>query len=314
MAASIQAPGRKKKRRKLRRFLPIYFMALPGMVYLFINNYIPMAGLTVAFKKYSAQKGIFGSDWVGFDNFRYLFQTSDAWVITRNTICYNLAFIFFGTLFAVTIAILLSEMAAVRMRKLYQSVILLPHLISMVIVSYLVFALLSAENGFLNKTVLPLFGKEGVSWYNEPRYWPVILVLTNLWSTVGYTCIVYLASVIGFDRGFYEAASIEGANKFQQIWHITLPLLRPTIIMMVMLAVGKIFYSDFGLFYQVPMNSGSLYPTTNVIDTYVYRGLLQQGNISMSSAAGVYQSIVGFTVVLTANLLVRKIDKDSALF
>lgn len=305
---------KKKKRNRFVRCIPIYLMALPGVVYFFINNYIPMAGLVVAFKNYSAKQGIWGSDWAGLTNFKYLFMTSDAWVITRNTLLYNIAFIIVGTTLSVLTAILLSEINAKRMRKAYQSIILLPHLISMVIVSYLVFALLSAENGFINKSILEPLGMEGVSWYNEPSRWPVILVLVNIWSTVGYTCIIYLASVIGFDRGYYEAASIEGASKLQQIRHITLPLLRPTIITMVMLAVGKIFYSDFGLFYQVPMNSGALYPTTNVIDTYVYRGLLQQGNISMSSAAGVYQSLVGFVVVLLANLAVRRFDRENALF
>lgn len=303
-----------QKRRKILRFLPLYLMAFPGMVYLFINNYIPMAGMVVAFKNFSVKKGIFGSDWVGFKNFKYLFMTPDAWVITRNTIGYNLAFIIFGTSSAVIVAILLSEMTAIGMRKLYQSVVLLPHLISMVIISYLVFALLSGENGFLNKTVLAMTGADPISWYNEPKYWPVILLLTHLWYMVGYNCIVYVASIMGFDRGYYEAACIEGAGKLQQIWRITLPLLRPIIVVMVMIAVGRIFYSDFGLFYQVPRNSGLLFPTTNVIDTYVFRGLLQQGNISMSSAAGVYQSVVGFVVVLAANLLVKKVDKDSALF
>lgn len=310
MDGSTKTPRQKAK--QLKRFLPIYLMALPGLAYLFINNYIPMAGLVVAFKTYSGPKGIWGSDWSGFNNFRYLFATSDALLITRNTLLYNLSFIVVGTFLSVLIAIMLSEIANKRASKFYQSVILLPHLVSWVIISYLVFGFLSADSGFLNKTVLASMGVEGISWYNEPKYWPVIILLAYVWQGVGYTTIVYYASVVGFDRAYYEAAEIEGVTAWQKIRYITLPLLRPTIITMVMLAVGRIFYSDFGLFYQVPMNSGAVYPTTNVIDTYVYRGLLQQGNIGMSAAAGLYQSVVGFTVVLLANLIVRKIDKNSA--
>ncbi|MDY3917538.1 MAG: ABC transporter permease subunit [Candidatus Limivivens sp.] len=300
-----------KKKKKIRRYLPFYLMALPGIAYLLINNYMPMSGLIVAFKKYSAKKGIWGSEWIGLKNFQFLFKTQDAWVITRNTLLYNIAFIILGTILALTIAILLNEVNH-RASKFFQSVILLPHLISWVIISYLVFAFLSAESGFINNAILSKLGKEGISWYSEAGYWPVILVLVYLWQSHGYTSIVYYASVVGFDRGYYEAAELEGAGPWQKIRHITLPLLKPTIITMVMLSVGKIFYSDFGLFYQIPMNSGSIFSTTNVIDTYVYRGLLEQGNIGMSAAAGLYQSIVGFIVVVAANAIVRKIDKESA--
>ena len=189
----------------------------------------------------------------------------------------------------------------------------LPNLISSVIIGYLVFAFFSVENGFVNNSILSLFGKEAVSWYSEAKYWPFILIFVSAWKSVGYNCIVYLATLMGFDRSFYESAQIDGATKWQQIKFITLPLLKPTIIMLTLMAIGRIFYSDFGLFYQVPMNQGALYSTTNTIDTYVYRGLLQMGNISMSAAAGVYQSIVGFVLVLVANLVVRRVDKDSAL-
>lgn len=299
------------KKNKFRRYLPFYLMALPGMIYLFINNYMPMSGLIVAFKNYSARRGIWGSKWAGLKNFKFLFATQDAWVITRNTLLYNIAFIILGTLLSVTIAILLNEVHK-RAAKLYQSVILLPHLISWVIISYLVFAFLSAESGFINKTILGALGQEGLNWYSEPGVWPVIIVLVYLWQSTGYTSIVYYASVVGFDKGYYEAAELEGAGPWQKIRYITLPLLKPVIITMVMLSVGRIFYSDFGLFFQVPMNSGTIYSTTSVIDTYVYRGLLQQGNIGMSAAAGLYQSVVGFFVVLLANGVVRKIDKNSA--
>lgn len=304
----------KVKFKKLKKYFPLYIMMLPGLIYLLINNYLPMPGLVLAFKEYNAQKGIFGSKWVGFKNFEYLFKTEDAWIITRNTIGYNFAFIVVNTVLAVLVAIILSELSAAKMKKFYQSVILVPFLISWVIISYLVFAFLSVETGFINKTILPLFNIESVMWYNETKYWPFIIVFVNAWRTVGYTSIIYYSTIIGFDRNYYEAAIIDGANKIRQIRYITIPLLRPTIMLMVLLAVGRIFYSDFGLFYQVPQNQGSLYPVTNTIDTYVYRGLIQLGNINMPAAAGVYQSIVGFILVLGSNLLVRRIEKESALF
>ncbi|MDR2751911.1 MAG: ABC transporter permease subunit [Clostridiales bacterium] len=301
-----------RQKSKFLRFIPVYVMMLPGLAYLFINNYMPLPGLVLAFKKYDARKGIYGSDWLGFQNFLYLFKTSDAWVITRNTILYNLAFIVVNTVFAIAVAIILCELAG-RAKKFYQSAILLPNLISSVIVGYLVFAFLSAKNGFVNNTILPFFGKEAVAWYSEAKYWPFILIIVSAWKSVGYNCIIYLAAILGIDHGIYESARIDGASKWQQITQITLPLLRPTVIMLTLMAVGRMFYSDFGLFYQTPMNQGALYSTTNTIDTYVYRGLLQLGNISMSAAAGFYQSIVGFILVLGANMLVRRIDKDSAL-
>lgn len=308
-----KVPKKRMTWKKFKRFIPVYLVMLPGLIYLFINNYMPLPGLVVAFKQYHAKKGIFGSDWVGFKNFQYLFTTSDAVVITRNTICYNLTFIVVNTVLAITVAIILSELTG-GIKKFYQSAILLPNLISSVIIGYLVFAFFSVENGFVNNYILPIFHAEPIKWYSEAKYWPFILVFVSAWKTVGYNCIVYLATLMGFDRSFYESAQIDGATKWQQIRYITLPLLKPTVIMLTLMAVGRIFYSDFGLFYQVPMNQGALYSTTNTIDTYVYRGLLQLGNISMSAAAGVYQSVVGFVLVLGANLLVRKVDKDSALF
>lgn len=299
--------------KRFKRFIPVYLVMIPGLVYLFINNYMPLPGLVVAFKQYNAGKGIYKSPWVGFKNFQYLFATNDALLITRNTILYNVAFIAINLVCSIAVAIILSELTG-RIKNAYQSVILLPHLISSVIIGYLVFAFFSVENGFVNNNILALFGKEGVSWYSEPKYWPFIIVFVNTWKSIGFNCIIYLSTLLGFDRAFYESAEIDGATKWQQIRYITLPLLKPTAIMMTLMAVGRIFYSDFGLFYQVPMNQGALYATTQTIDTYVYRGLLQLGNISMSAAAGVYQSIIGFVLILAANLLVKKLDRDSALW
>lgn len=305
--------SKQKLRKKIRRYIPVYLLMLPGLVYFFINNYMPMPGIIVAFKNYNAQKGIYGSPWAGFSNFAYLFQTNDAWLITRNTILYNVAFIVINTVLAIAVAILLSEMWG-KAKNFFQSAILLPNLISSVIIGYLVFAFFSVENGFVNNFILKNLGEEPISWYSEPQYWPWILIFVSAWKSVGYNCIIYLSTLMGFDRSYYESAMIDGATKWKQIRYITLPLLRPTVIMLTLMAVGRIFYSDFGLFYQVPMNQGALYSTTQTIDTYVYRGLLQLGNISMSAAAGVYQSIVGFILILGANMLVRKLDRESALW
>lgn len=312
-AGKVNASKNKMTWKCFKRFIPVYLVMIPGLVYLFINNYMPLPGLVVAFKQYNAGKGIYKSPWVGFKNFQYLFATNDALLITRNTILYNVAFIAINLVCSIAVAIILSELTG-RIKNVYQSVILLPHLISSVIIGYLVFAFFSVENGFVNNNILALFGKEGVSWYSEPKYWPFIIVFVNTWKSIGFNCIIYLSTLLGFDRAFYESAEIDGATKWQQIRYITLPLLKPTAIMMTLMAVGRIFYSDFGLFYQVPMNQGALYATTQTIDTYVYRGLLQLGNISMSAAAGVYQSIIGFVLILAANLLVKKLDRDSALW
>ena len=289
-------------------------MFLPGALYLLMDKYIPMSGLIIAFKKVNWRKGILASDWVGFSNFTYLFKTKDAFNITRNTLLYNLCFIVLGTVIAITIAILLNEITSKLFKQVYQTIILMPYLISIVVVSYLVFAMLSSESGFINNTIFKALGVKPISWYTEPKYWPFILVIVHIWKVFGYDCILYYATLVGIDHGYYEAAVIDGANRWQQIVHVTLPSLLPTIITLTLMSIGKIFYSDFGLFYQVPMNSGVLVSTTNVIDTYVYRALIEQGNISMSSAAGVYQSLVGFCVVMLSNWIVRKVDKDQALF
>lgn len=303
-----------KKKNALKEYWPLYLMMLPALLYLLINNYIPMAGMVIAFKKLNFAKGIWASPWAGLKNFKFLFASRDAWVITRNTLLYNVAFILVNMVIGIAIAILITEVRNTKLKKIYQSAILLPFLMSMVILSYIVYALLSAENGLVNNSILPLFHIDPIQWYQKPKYWPAILIIANCWKGVGYGCLIYIASLIGIDPSFYEAARLDGASKWQEITKITLPSLVPTIITLLLLSIGRIFYSDFGLFYQVPMNSGVLVSTTNVIDTYVYRALIEQGNISMSSAAGVYQSLVGFCVVMLSNWIVRKVDKDQALF
>ncbi|WP_342565570.1 ABC transporter permease subunit [Paenibacillus sp. FSL R7-0345] len=303
-----------KQGSKKLKYAPLYLLMIPGIVYLLINNYLPMLGIFIAFKNINFTKGIFGSEWIGFQNFKYLFQTSDAYIITRNTILYNAVFIVLGTLFAIAFAILLNEIKKKVLSRFYQSVIVLPHLISFVVVGYLAYAGLSLETGFMNKTVLPLLGIDPISWYTEPKYWPFILTIIHLWKSIGFSCIIFLASIISIDTEYYEAATLDGASKWAQIRSITIPLITPVIVMLTLLGIGRIFYSDFGLFYQVPMNAGFISDTTSVIDTYVYKGLMVSGDMGMASAAGVYQSIVGFILVLGANLLVRRFSKDNALF
>lgn len=287
---------------------------LPAIIYLLINNYLPLAGIVLAFEEYSVKGGIFGSKFIGLENFTYLFQTKDAWIITRNTLFYNLAFIIVGTIFSIFIAIVMSEVRGRRAKKIYQTVTLYPYLISIVVTAYIANSFLSTETGFINQTFLEPLGLDPVSWYSEPKYWPVILVVVYIWKNFGYHTILYLATLLGIDRGYYEAAALDGASRWQQIRHITLPFLKPTIITLTLLSVGRIFYSDFGLFYQVPMNAGALMDITNTIDTYVYRGLMQLGDIGMSAAAGLYQSIVGFVLVLGANFVVKKVSAEDALF
>lgn len=305
--------GNAKKRARKRNAVYMFFL-LPGLVYLLINNYIPMFGVFIAFKNIDYGKGIFKSDWIGLQNFRFLFKTKDALIMTRNTLLYNLIFIVLGTVFAIFVAILLCELGEKLSARIFQSALILPYLLSWVIISYIVFAFLSSDTGYVNKAILEPAGKDFVNWYGESFYWIFILIFVYLWKSAGYQSIVYMANIAGIDSSIKEAARIDGANKLQEIRYVVLPLLRPTVIIMTLMAIGRIFYSDFGLFYQVPMDSGALYPTTQTVDTYVYRGLMKLNDIGMASAAGVYQSVVGFVLVLLSNLAVRKIDPDNALF
>lgn len=303
-----------KKRIGLKKVLPFYLMVLPGLIYLLINNYLPMFGIVIAFKKMNYTKGIFGSDWSGLDNFRFLFASKDAWSITRNTICYNIAFFVIGTVCAVLLAISINEIRSKHTSKLYQIFILLPYLMSWVVVSYLGYAFLSSESGFLNKTLFPAMGLKPVNWYQDKTYWPLILIFVNTWKNAGYSMIIYYSSIVGISQDFFEAARIDGASKWKQIRYITLPLLKPTVITLFILSVGQVFRSDFGLFYQVTRNSGPLYEFTRTIDVYVYQALMRNADYGMAGAASVYQSICGFILILIANKIVKKYQAGSALF
>lgn len=300
--------------KRLKRFTPFYLMMIPGLLYLLINNYIPMAGLVMAFERYNVAGGMFGSPFCGLDNFKYLFTTNDAWLITRNTILYNVAFIVLGNAAAISVAVCLNEIRSRIRKQVYQTIILLPYIISIIVVAYLVNAFLAGDTGFINTKILEPLGINPINFYSEPKYWPFILVFVNLWKGTGYSCILYLANLAGIDPGYYEAAAIDGATRGQMFRKITLPCLKPTIITLLILAIGKMFYSDFGLFYQVPMQSGMLSSVTQTIDVYVFNGLASNSNIGMTAAAGFYQSIVGFVLVLGSNAIVRKVSKENAMF
>ncbi|MCD6519870.1 MAG: sugar ABC transporter permease [Anaerolineae bacterium] len=293
-------------------FVP-FIMSLPCVLHLFIFAYLPMFGIIIAFKDYRFDKGILGSKWVGFYNFKYLFSSATAPRITRNTIVMNLIFMSTGILASLTVALLMNEVQGTLRARFYQSAMFLPYFISYVIVGIFVFAFLSVENGIINHWLAKL-GKDPIAWYNEPKYWPGILTLVNLWKGTGYGSILYLAVMLGIDPEYYEAAKIDGASKWQQIWYITLPMLVPIIIIQVLLSLGGMFRANFALFFNVPQDRSALYPTTDVIDTFVYRALIRLNDIGMASAASVYQSVVGFVLVVLANWAVRKIDPDRSLF
>jgi putative aldouronate transport system permease protein len=288
---------------------------IPGTIALILFSYVPMAGIIIAFKNINYTKGILGSPWIGFKNFEFLFRTPDVWnVITRNSVLYNATFIVLGTVAAVGIAVWLDGLRAKKTSRLYQGVMFLPYFFSWIVISTLVFSFLSTDLGFLNKQLFPRLGIQAINWYIEPIYWPFILVFTNLWKYTGYSSVIYLAAIAGIDQNCFEAAALDGASRWQVIVRIMIPLISFVIIIQVLLSIGRLFYSDFGLFYQVPQNMGPLFKATNVIDTYVYRTLVNVGDIGMSAAAGLYQSVVGFVLVLVSNLIVRRIDIEKSLF
>lgn len=295
----------------LKKDFPLYMMMLPGFIYLIANNYLPMFGILIAFKRVNFSVGIFQSPWCGFENFEYLFKTKDAFIMIRNTILYNLVWIVMGLVIAVFIAICMAEISSRKAAKVIQPVICFPSMVSAVILSFIVYAFLSTTYGYLNTTI---FQEHPVNWYATAKYWPIILTIVHFWQNAGQSSIIYMASIGGIDKSLYESARLDGASKLKQIRYITLPMLRPMIILMLLMSIGRIFNSDFGLFYQVPLGQGLLSSTTQTIDTYVYRALLKLNNVSMSSAASVFQAIIGFVLVLTSNLLVRVVDPDNSLF
>ncbi len=301
------------KANKFTRYLPLYLMMLPALIYLLINNYMPMAGIVLAFKKYTVQGGIWGSEWNGLKNFAFLARSKDVPIIIRNTLGYNFFFILTNVVLGVTLAILITEIGNKKLQKYAQSSILFPFVVSIIIVSYMVRAFLDPQAGLVN-SLLESLGLQKISWYDTSKPWPYILSFVNVWKGVGYSCILYISTILGIDPSLYEVARLSGASKAQQIRYITLPFLKPTVITMVLLNVGRIFTSDFGLFYQVPQNSGLIMDVTQTVDTFVYRALMTQNNIGQSSAASFLQSVIGFAMILLFNGIARKVSRENALF
>lgn len=293
--------------------LQYFTLALPAIILLGLFSYWPMYGLILAFKDFKVPDGIWGSPWAGWKNFEFFFTSQDAWRVTRNTLLLNSLFIVASVSCAVMFALIMYEVAKRWQVKLYQTVSIIPSFMSWVVVGYIVYILLDPSKGIVNQIIVA-FGGEGISWYNEPQYWPVILMISKVWQGVGLGSIIYYAALMGIDSELFEAAEIDGANKRQRIFHISLPQITPVITIMTILEIGKIFRADFGLFYNVTRNVGALYPTTDVIDTYIFRALMSQGNIGMSSAVGLFQSVVCFVMLMTANWIVRKIEPDNSLF
>ena len=313
----LRASGRFSKAKKT---LMLLTMVAPGAIWLLLLRYLPMGGIILAFKNYKIYpkdptflNNLIHSKWVGLDNFKFLFTTGDSWVMIRNTLAYNIVFIILGVIIPVAFAVMMSELSKKFVAKTYQTLMFFPYFLSWVVVSYFLNAFIDAQYGLIPMAQRAA-GETAVSWYTTPGPWPYIIVFANLWKNVGYSTVLYLAAITGIDQTQYEAAAIDGASKWQQILHVTLPNLRTMIAILFILNVGKIFNADFGLFWNVPMQNGALFSVTQVIDTYIYRVLMNTGNIGQSTAAGLLQNIVGFICIIGANSVVKKIDSDSTLF
>lgn len=290
-----------------------YLLALPAAIYTFIFGYLTLPYILIAFQQFNYRSGILGSKWIGFDNFKLFFASSRAWEITFNTIRLNVLFIVCGTLAALTLALLFNELKNKLFSRITQSTILFPYFLSWVIVSYMLYSLLSSEYGLINRA-LEAVGLSPVNWYGSPQYWTFILTASNVWKEVGLSLVIYLATITGIDSSYYEAGQIDGASRWQLIRHITLPLLIPTITILSLLSLGKIMYGSFDMIYAIVKDNGLLYPTADVIDTYVFRSLRTVGNPAQAMAVGLYQSVVGFILVYGSNRLVKRINPDNALF
>ena len=298
---------------KVVRNRTLLLMCIPAVIFFFLFNYMPLPGIYVAFVKYNYRDGIFGSRFIGLDNFKFLVTSGELWNLTKNTILYNLAFIILGNALAVFVAILLNELQSKMFKKVSQTILFLPYFISQVLVGLLVFNLLNFDTGFVNG-VLTSLGLEKWQPYSDPNVWPVLLVVIYLWQQTGYNSVVYFASIMGIDGEMMEAAKVDGANGFQRIRYIILPSLKPTIVILLLFALGGIVKGNFGLFYNIVGTNPILYPTTDIIETYVYRTTMTNFNFSTASAVGFYQSVVGFVIVMTVNYIVKKIEPDYSLF
>lgn len=305
---------------KHKKTLVLLTMVAPVAIWLLLLRYLPMGGIILAFKDYKVNprnpsfiSNLLNSKWVGIKNFEFLFKTDSAWIMIRNTLAYNIVFIILGVIIPVSFAIMMNEFTKKFVKKAYQTMMFFPYFLSWVVVSYFLNAFLDAQYGMI-PAMQEAAGNEVISWYTTPRYWPYILVFANLWKNVGYSTVLYLAAITGIDSNQYEAAAIDGASKWQQVLYVTLPHLRTMIAILFIMNVGKIFASDFGLFYNVPMQNGALFSVTQTIDTYVYRAYIATGDPGQSSAAGLLQNVLGFVCIMTANGIVKKIDSDSSMF
>ena len=317
-----EAPNRLAAGRfaKYKKTLVLLTMVAPAAIWLLLLRYLPMGGIVLAFKDYKINprnpsfiSNLLSSKWVGLKNFEYLFKTDSAWIMFRNTLGYNIVFIILGVIIPVAFAIMMNELTRKFVRKTYQTMMFFPYFLSWVVVSYFLNAFLDAQYGMI-PAMQAAAGKEVTSWYTTPGPWPYLLVFANLWKNVGYSTVLYLAAITGIDANQYEAAAIDGASKWQQVLYVTIPHLRTMICILFIMNVGRIFASDFGLFYNVPMQNGALFSVTQTIDTYVYRAYIATGNPGQSSAAGLLQNVLGFICILSANAIVKKVDADSAMF
>lgn len=288
-------------------------MCLVPMLLIFVFKYIPMFGIILAFKNYSYNLGILGSPWVGFKNFEFFFKSDAFTMLTWNTIRHNAVFIATGTIAALAVAILLYQVSGRGRKKVFQTILITPHFMSWVVVASMVYALLMPTGGFVN-TLLGFFGIKPVNWYGVPKAWNFILPIANIWKIVGMDSIMYYAALMGVDQTIQEAALIDGANRHQTMTKVMLPCIVPMMLTLIILKIGGIFRADFGMFYQLPRDIGVLYPTTDVIDTYIFRSMRVVGDMGMSAAIGLLQSVVGFVLVMLTNSITKKIDPDSGLF
>jgi putative aldouronate transport system permease protein len=291
----------------------LLLMCLPAIAFFIVFNYMPLPGVWIAFTNFNYRDGIFGSPFVGFRNFEFLIKSGQLWTLTRNTILYNLAFIVLGNILQIAIAVMLNEIRSTFFKKISQAAMFLPFFISAVLVGVIAFNLLNYDTGALN-ALLRETGGDPVKIYSTAGAWPLIIITVHLWQSTGYGSIVYFAAIMGIDRTLYEAASIDGATAWQRIRYVTLPSLKPTFIILVLFSLGSIMHGNFGLFWNLIGNNASLFATTDIIETSVYRMVLSQNNFTTSTAVGLYQSLFGFALVMTANWVVRRINKDYALF
>ncbi|QGH33992.1 ABC transporter permease subunit [Gracilibacillus salitolerans] len=295
-----------------KTYLPLIVLTVPALIYFLLFHYAPMFGVVMAFKNFQYNLGIFGSPWVGWKNFEFFFTSNDAWRVLRNTVGYSLLFIVVNNVVALTMALLLNEVKNKFVLKIHQTSMLLPNFLSWVLVGFITYIFLNPTVGTLNQ-LLDFIGLDPINWYQEPKYWPAILTLTNLWKGIGLATLIYYAALLGVDPQLYEAARIDGANKIKQALHISVPAILPVFTILTILAIGDTFRGDFGLFYQIPRDVGLLYPTTDIIDTYIFRGL-RTGDLSITAAVGLFQSVVGLILILIVNGIVRKISPEKALF